>query len=320
MTPTHKILPAVLITLLLAALLTQIASAHPPGANRPPASTLVAYDAGVALHQIDDTDGYPDFVQLVHLNRGAAVKLLHGAIIDPGTGQGVYDGDNPGFTNQFLHNIWYDFTSQHPNTFCITNGQFFSAHTTMARLSFPLKVDGNVVSDGYSLNDYPGQKLMLEIWPDRADIAPLSATALYTSTAPDIIAGLTREASGRRPNMRTGRTFIGVGNPDQHGHYQTILIFTSAMARKTEAAAVLRRFGAEKVMMLDGGSSTQLTCRGQNYVSSGRRIPQSIVVVAALPAAVPHISRQPTAFPSCETEALLARPYYGYDLSVNLWC
>lgn len=281
MSTTLKNLPAVLIPLLLAALLTQIASAYLPDANRPLASTLVTSAAGVALYQIDDADGYPDFVQLVHLDRGAAVRLLHGAIVDPGTGQGVYGGDNPGFTNQFVHKIWYDFTLRHPNTFCITNGQFFSAHTTMARLPFPLKVDGNVVSDGYSLNDYPDQRLMLEIWPDRADIVPLSATALYASSAPDIVAGLTRDASGRRPNMRTGRTFVGVGNQDQHGNYETILLFTSAMARKTEAAGMLRRFGAEKVMMLDGGSSTQLTCRGKNDISSGRRIPQTIAVMAA---------------------------------------
>ncbi|HEX6384402.1 MAG TPA: phosphodiester glycosidase family protein, partial [Anaerolineae bacterium] len=70
----------------------------------------------------------------------------------------------------------------------------------------------------------------------------------------------------------------------------------SAMATKTEAASVLRSFGAEKVMMLDGGSSTQLTCRGENYVSSGRRIPQSIAVMAAVPEAAPYISRQTPSF------------------------
>jgi len=277
----------VLGTVLLVALLSQVAFAYMPDVDNPAGSFLVSSDVGTALYRIDYSDGYPDFVQLAHLDQGGAVEVLHGAIIDPGTGQGVYGGDNPGFSNQWLQEVWYDFSSRHPNTFCITNGQFFSAHTSMARLPFPLKVDGKVVSDGYGLNDFPNQKLMLEIWPDRADIVPLSATALYTSSAPDIVAGLAKEASGSRPNMLTGRTFIGVGDRGQHGHYETILIFTSEMARKTEAASVLRSFGAEKVMMLDGGSSTQLTCRGEIYVSSGRRIPQSIAVMAALPAAAP---------------------------------
>ena len=43
---------------------------------------------------------------------------------------------------------------------------------------------------------------------------------------------------------------------------------------------MLRDFGADKVMMLDGGGSTQLICNHSVYVPSVRAIPQAIAVVA----------------------------------------
>jgi len=43
---------------------------------------------------------------------------------------------------------------------------------------------------------------------------------------------------------------------------------------------VLREFGADQVMMLDGGGSTQLTCDGQNYIASERLVPQALGIVA----------------------------------------
>ena len=42
------------------------------------------------------------------------------------------------------------------------------------RLPFPLKVDGVVVSDGYERDDFTEQKVMLELWDDRANIVKLN--------------------------------------------------------------------------------------------------------------------------------------------------
>ncbi len=247
----------------------------------PPGFSLVTADAGIALYRKGYPDGYPDFVQVIHLDQGATVKLLHGTVLEPGIGQGNYGGDNPALARQTLQEAWNEFASSHPDAFCITNGQFFSAGDDRAALAFPLKAGGKMVSDGYARNAYPHQKLMLEIWRDRADIVPLSEEALRASSAPDILAGLSEDASGRRPNRSTGRTFVGLDDRNHDGEFETILIFSSKIARKTEAAGVLRRFGADKVMMLDGGGSTQLICQGRSYVSASREIPQTIAVVAA---------------------------------------
>jgi hypothetical protein len=58
------------------------------------------------------------------------------------------------------------------------------------------------------------------------------------------------------------------------------LIFSTKSARQVDAARVLRSFGADKVMMLDGGGSAQLLCDGKDYVQSDRPVPQAIAVFA----------------------------------------
>jgi hypothetical protein len=294
-------------TLILALFISQPDGVILPQTDHPESFYLVAAAEGVALYQRDSPGGNPDFVQLVHLNQGATVQLRHGSIAEPGAGQGAYGGDNPFFFTQTLEDVWGDFSVQHPDAFCLSNGQFFSVPAAATRLPFPLKIDGNVVSDGYGINQFPDHQLMLMMWPDRADIVPLSEAALYSSSAPNIVAGLSEEASGRRPNWPTGRTFVGVGGLRPDGMYETILIFNSRIARKTDAAGALRSFGAQKVMMLDGGASTQLICQGKSYIGPGRRIPQTIAVVAALSNSNPHRNPDPTWFVSCAVNETVVR-------------
>lgn len=262
---------------------------HLPGPATPKGFALVISAPGTALYRQEAPDGYPDFVQVVQLRQGAAIRLLHGTIVESGTGQGVYGGDNPAFSRQTLPAAWSAFAASNPDAFCLTNGQFFSGDEDRAEFTYPLKSEGQLVSEGHGSNTYADQTLMLEIWPDRADIVPLSKEALYASSAPDILAGLSPDAAGRHPNKPTGRTFVGIADHDEDGYDEVILIFTAKIARKTEAAQVLRRFGAAKVMMLDGGGSTQLHCQGEAYIRAGRTIPQTVAVVASGAAAMPAL-------------------------------
>jgi hypothetical protein len=101
---------------------------------------------------------------------------------------------------------------------------------------------------------------------------------LHTSTAPNIIAGLSEDANKKKKNF-TGRTFIGIDDSDLDGDYETILVYNTLTARQIDAAEVLRNFGADKLMMLDGGGSTQLTCKGEPIVESERLIPQALGIV-----------------------------------------
>ena len=245
----------------------------------PPDFSIVLSDTGTELYRKDYPGGNPDFVQVVNLSEGAAIKLLHGNIVDPGIGSGVYGGDNPSFKRQTLQEVWNGFSSSNTNAFCVTNGQFFVDTADPTTLAFPLKKDGQYISDGYGISEFPEHKLILEIWDDRVDIVPLTRDNLYTSSAPDIIAGLTEDAN-KGPQNLTGRTFVGIVDRNADEKHEVVLIFNSMTAKQSGAADVLRSFGAEKIIMLDGGGSTQLICDGVDYVRSTRTIPQSIGVIS----------------------------------------
>lgn len=276
----RKLLIWGLITLLiLVALPLMVASSSPNEQVIPAGFYPVASASGVDLYQKDYPGGNPDFVQVVNLARGGSVTLRHAGIVDLGVGGGAYGGNNPTFNRELLADAWDDFRIRDSNAFCITNGAFFSTDADPTPLAFPLKIDGVILSDGYARDEFPDQKRMLEIWVDHADIRPLTLDGLYTSTAPHILGGLSEEAN-KDPDSYLGRTFAGVLDGDGDGVFESVLIFNSQTTRQSDAARVLRNFGVEKVIMLDGGGSTQLICQGTSHIRSGRPIPQFLAVAS----------------------------------------
>jgi hypothetical protein len=256
-------------------------AAVPPGFNR------ILWGTGVSLYKIDNYKEYgnPAYVQTVALNRGASVQLLHGDITVPG-GNGVYGGKNPKILRASLETIWNEQVT--PNSFCIFNGAFFDNNRqTMlidTYLSFPLKKDGVLVSGGAHDDPHDGKILMLELWPNKADIRRLTKEALAASNAPNIVAGLAEDFPKGR--LIDGRTFLGIDNADGDASntYETILIFSSTRARQVaDAAQTLRDFGADKVIQLDGGGSTQFKCRNDSYLTGDNRtLPQTILITKGI--------------------------------------
>lgn len=241
---------------------------------------LVGSNLGIEFYRRNYSGGSPDYVQIVHLNLGASVRLLHGDITDSGSGRGAYGGNDARFVRKSIGQFWNDAVSTSSAAFCVSNGQFFKMAESPARLPFSLKRDGQVLTDGYGINEFPGQKLMLEIWSDRVDIRELSAEALYNSGAPNIVAGLTEDAE-KASKKAVGRTFIGINDEDSNGQSEILMVFNTRTAKPSAAADVLRSFGADQVMMLDGGGSTQLICQGNILIDTERAIPQGLATFAA---------------------------------------
>jgi hypothetical protein len=273
------------IILLLALLPNFPASAAAGGVVIPPGFRKIDSTFGIELYEKDYPGGSPDYVQVVDLSQGASLKLLHGNITETRAGIGPYGGNDARFRSETLAAYWQDLSSQDATAFCVVNGQFFYMLEYPTRLPFPLKTDGQILTDGYGIQDFPDQKLMLELWPGKADIVALSKEALYASTAPNIIAGLTEDAPKAKKRY-TGRTFIGLTGQNSQGTYETLMVFNTQTARQVDAAEVLKSFGAQKVMMLDGGGSTQLLCRGKSYIYSDRLVPQAIGIIAGSPGKV----------------------------------
>ena len=233
---------------------------------------LISEASGVWLYQKDYPNGNPDYVQVIDLGLGAGFELLHAAVREPRIGRGVYGGDDPRLGFNSLEGYWQQFSNANPTAFCITNGQFFYMLENPTRLPFPLKVNGTVISDGYGIEQFPDLKLVLQLWDDHADIQPLTRESLYGSSAPNIVAGLAEDAN-KQGNKYVPRTFVGVDDLNQDGLFEIVYLFNTRTARQEDAAAVLQEFGAKRVMMLDGGGSTQLLCQGKSLIEFGTSHP-----------------------------------------------
>jgi hypothetical protein len=253
-----------------------------PEPKAPPGFQLLDAALGVQLYSKQYSGGSPDYVQEIDLSQGASLKLLHGSITQPRPGLGVYGGADPRMLSPSLQEYWNQTKAENKNAFCVTNGSFFYMPEYPTRLPFPLKVDGQMITEGWGLRTYIGEHMMLELWEGRADIREQNRDTLYSSTAPDIVGALSENAN-KRAKFAVGRTFVGVDDRDRDGEYETVLMYNTSSATQVQAASVLRSFGADKVMMLDGGGSTQLLCRGGYYIKSERLIPQAIAVIAASP-------------------------------------
>lgn len=245
----------------------------------PPGFHLINSAPGISLYKKDYKGGNPDYVQIINLSQGASLQLLYSEIINPRIGRGVYGGNDPRLSYRTIEHFWNTLSTEYAQAFCISNGQFFFMKENPTRLPFPLKVDGGIISDGYAEQDFVGKKLLLAIWSDHAEILPLTKENLYSTSAPNIIGGLS-ETANKAGKHFTGRTFIGLDDPDHNGGYQYIFLFNTKTTRQVDAVAVLNSFGADQIMMLDGGGSTQLVCQGETLIASDRNIPQALGVVA----------------------------------------
>ncbi len=250
-----------------------------PEAEVPAGFRMVDSAAGVELYRKDYPAGSPDFVQVLDLSLGAELRLVSGKITEQRSGKGAYQGNDARFRSKTVQAHYESVQSQEPRLFCAANGSFFYMPEYPTRLPFPLKIDGQMLTDGYAATQFADKKLILELWPGRANIQPLSGETLYQSSAPNILGGLSEEAN-KRATHYTGRTFVGVMDRNSDSAYETLLVFSSRTATQAHAAETLRSFGAQKVMMLDGGGSTQLTCRGKPLIASERLVPQAMAILS----------------------------------------
>ncbi len=241
---------------------------------------LIDSDRGVSLYRKDYIKGNPDFVQRIDLSLGARLELMHGKITEARPTKGDYGGPDPRMTSLLMETYWYELNQIDPKAFCVTNGLFFYMPEYPTRLAFPLKINGKLVTDGWGKETYLGEQLLLELWQNHASITPLNAGSLKMSSAPNLIGGLTEEAN-KRAKYSVGRTFIGIDDWDSDGESEIVLILNTLTATQNAAADTLKSFGADQVIMLDGGGSTQLLCEGGAYIHSDRPVPQAIGVIAA---------------------------------------
>lgn len=269
--------------LLLALTFPFRASAVPAAVPEPFSLFLSA--PGVLVYGNETEEGAEEYVQLLDLNAGAQLAFWHGPIQDAGHGEGQFGGASPRIERHYLPDMWPMLQTRYPEMVCLANGQFFrdtvnGMWLNPTQLAFPLKSDGIVISEGYERRRFRQQRVMLEIWDTHAAIGDFSRSTFYASTAPDVIVGLEEQARVRAAE-ELGRTLVGVGDRDGDGRHEIVLVYSGAAATQARATSVLREFGAQEIMILDGGGSAQLSCEGASYIKRVRPLPQMIATVAA---------------------------------------
>jgi hypothetical protein len=278
---------------LLLALFVSLAASAAPRAVPDPFSLFTAAP-GVAVYGNESEEGAEEYVQVLDLKAGARLLFWVGTIDDAGRGQGQFGGPNPRIKRYYLPDVWPALQSEQPDMLCLANGTFFrdtidGLWVDPTQLAFPLKREGRVLSEGYERRRFRRDRAMLQLWDDRAQIAPFSRSAFYASSAPNIIVGLD-ETARVRATEALGRTMVGLGGGDGDGTRERLFIYSGAASTQARAVAVLRAFGAQEVMMLDGGGSAQLLCEGASYIRRVRPLPQ---MIATLPAVVPQAPADP---------------------------
>jgi Phosphodiester glycosidase len=155
----------------------------------------------------------------------------------------------------------------------LINGTFFQTYNKPTGIAFGLKQDNKLITYGYGLNEFPDKTMTVDWSEGRIWIGPYSRSIF--DTTPNVVGALAPTA-GKNADKRLPRTFIGVKDPRKGRSYNSVLLFISPAATQSEAEQTLRKFGAERVAMLDGGQSTGLIVNGKTIMQPKTRIPQTI--------------------------------------------
>jgi hypothetical protein len=240
----------------------------------PSGFNLIASGTGVRVYKKDypgcpPPSCYPDYVTVVDL-RSATVRNLTGAVA----------GDRVGWENQT--EFWKQ--AERGNTgsrrvLVVVNGTFFDPNHEPSGIAFGLKRDNQLISYGYE----QGNDRMHLVWRGGGSVLavqPWNQAVFDSQNLPNVVGGLIENTSRRdvRCGTYTKRTAVGTRETDGDRLNDTMLIYTSEKAFCSDAASILRSFGVNGVMLLDGGGSTFLTINGTNTISTSRRVPHALAV------------------------------------------
>ena len=251
-----------------------------PKVRIPAGFSKYAERQGVVLYKKPYISGVPDYVLVIDITQ-IDLRSIFGPIdpMNERPNSGPYGGPDPLVTRYFmtdwenyiLGGVWF-FT-----------GQFFNPanHPTQIALGITEAREENgktikkILVDGADTDAvWENQKMMLEIWPGKSARIDEFTLAHFKDLgrAPQAIVGLSENAS-KSPQLFVGRTFLGTGievdlpNREVAVDHRLLFVFTTEKSNQLDAGSTLRRFGATRVMMLDGGGSVKLRANDQVLVN-----------------------------------------------------
>ncbi len=236
------------------------ASASPSASNSkaPKGFEVISDSVGVQVYRRDN--GLQSYMTVLDFQKGAMMRNLTGEVV----------GDRQ-VGHRSLMEYWNmakpDKTMKPAKV--VINGTFFARYNQPTDLAFGLKSDGQVISYGYGLKEFPGFNKTVAWDFQRIQIAPY-AKATFDGPMPNVVGALDVNA-GKRKDKYLPRTFIGSKG-------KQVFIFSSNYARQIDAVRALQEFGAESMAMLDGGGSTGLIVDGKELLQANTKVPHGIAI------------------------------------------
>ncbi|MBW4519002.1 MAG: hypothetical protein KME16_04795 [Scytolyngbya sp. HA4215-MV1] len=258
---------------------------------------------GARLEKIPLADGNSIYLQTINLQT-MQIEQIVGAIESTQSAQGLYYPSQENVSSPFFERLTpASIRDSHPlssrnRIFSIINGSFFEDYQPSTRLSFPIKLNGKVITAGSSSYGpipqsadpaYRTVQLKVLIWGEgQARITNYDPNSGAPLTQPDVQNAIVSYAYRDHPAYRLAgdpvnryhilgvRAEVGERSP-------SLVIATADRATLEETAQVLRRSGVEgDLITIDGGISTYLW----NAQVGDLILPQ--VVTGEKVAALPH--------------------------------
>ena len=253
-----------------------IAQAFTPPSSYQPLEVI----DGAALYKQQRTDGNEAYLQVIDLHK-MQIDQLVGEVDDMGLGQGkYYQGEGGYYSPFFKMKLFEEVTDEYKElysgaVFSLINCSFFEQYKSSSQLSFPIKLNGEVITAGHSPYGpvsqpadkfYSNIRLKALVWDNKGayitDYDPTNGAPLNQSTVKNAIVSYQysdHPAKVLAQNQVNRYHVIGTLDFDGIKGDELLLIMTVNKATLDEAADLLRQLGVTgDIITIDGGSSTYL--------------------------------------------------------------
>ncbi|QLE40471.1 hypothetical protein FD723_08380 [Nostoc sp. C052] len=235
---------------------------------------------GAALYKKQLTNGNEAYLQIIDL-RKMHIDQITGEVDDMGLNEGkYYKGEGGHYSPFFQNKLFSEVTDEYKklyanNVFSMINCSFFEQYQSSTQLSFPIKLNGVVITGGTSPYGpikepkdkyYSNIRLKTLVWDNQqayiTDYNPVSGAPLNQKAVKNAIVTYQysdHPAKVLAQNQANKYQLIGTLNKDGVKGDELLAIMTVNQATLDEGADLLRKLGVKgDIITIDGGKSTYL--------------------------------------------------------------
>ncbi|WP_448265197.1 hypothetical protein [Nostoc sp. DSM 114159] len=235
---------------------------------------------GAALYKKQLTNGNEAYLQVIELGKMHIDQII-GEVDNMGLNEGkYYQGEGGHYSPFFQNKLFSEVTDEYQklytnNVFSMINCSFFEQYQSSTQLSFPIKLNGVVITGGSSPYGpikkpkdkyYRNIRLKTLVWDDKqayitdynqASGAPLNQKAVKNAIVTYRYSD--HPAKVLAQNQANKYQVIGTLNKDGVKGDELLLMMTVNQATLDKAADLLRKLGVKSdIITVDGGRSTYL--------------------------------------------------------------